>query len=84
MDHRRVAPGLMPDGLWVRMVTSDGTVLAEHPLRSERDSQTVGQADVDQADAWLREHPRGHVWTYVYDGDSGDCMVSIQSLGLEA
>ncbi len=78
---RAVAPGLNPGGLWVRLCTdptdgAPGELLTEHALTGESMALADPSAfDTDQSDAALA---RGRtVRNFIYDGDTGECIVTV-------
>lgn len=70
---RQVPPRSAPGGLYVRIVTDTDVVLGVHPLLGP-DTGGQGTADAETASVWLELHPAACVYTYVYDGDSGECL----------
>lgn len=68
-----VAPGLNPDGLWVRLCSAD-ELLLEHPL-SNSDAEARGFIDGELAG--ITADLGQTVWCHIYDGDSGDCWATI-------
>jgi hypothetical protein len=71
----RVPARLNPGGLWVRQC-SEYRLIAEHPLGfGELTSEQSGEIDRARADE-LAEI--GLVaFTYIYDGDSGECLATL-------
>jgi hypothetical protein len=74
MNDERVAPGLNPGALWIRQATLE-RVLAEHPLGPGNVNRT-GERDLDRAAAWATAFGM-RVWTWIYDGDTGECLATL-------
>jgi hypothetical protein len=70
----RVRPGLSPGGLYVRLCTR-GEVLAERALQSDDPIYDAAEADGELAH---RAAAAGETaWLFVYDGDSGECTMTV-------
>jgi hypothetical protein len=76
----RVAPGLAPGALWVRLCSiaadpAGDLLILEGPLRSPRGIEAVAEAHGTAALAHA-EATGEEVRLYVYDGDSGECLTT--------
>lgn len=71
--HRESVPAeLNPGGLWIRLCTDSGELLAEHPLATDSPPERLALRDADKA---LDRVGRGEVVrNFIYDGDSGQCV----------
>lgn len=72
-----IQPGLNPGGLWVELCTDD-EVLAAHPLGNVPFDDLAAYADSD-ADLAIA-HADQAVWNRIYDGDSGECVMTVAVL----
>lgn len=64
----RIAPGKCPGGIWIRICT-------RHQLVKEygvTDPDVAGISALADADLVVQQNEK--VWTYFYDGDSGECV----------
>lgn len=68
LHRKRIGPSAAPGGLWVRVCTLD-RLLTEY---AAVDPQTVGCSAA--ADAAIVNAQDEKVWTYFYDGDTGECL----------
>lgn len=69
-----VPAGINPAGLWVRVCTWD-LLLDEHAIGR---AGVVEHGDIQGAIMKARRQVEGEkVWTYVYDGDTGECIATL-------
>ena len=73
----RLPRGINPGGLYVRSCTSTDEVLVDHPMHDPAASGAEGDSDGTAVRSWLDGHPEGRVYTYIYDGDTGECVKTI-------
>ena len=72
----RVAPGLNPGGLWVRICAGD-ELIAEHALgdpRTPNSSEPEAWGEEDGLVAGEAASKWGESRTFFYDGDTGVCI----------
>jgi hypothetical protein len=68
----RVAPGLAPRGIFVRICAGD-RLLAAHSLLAGDDALAAALRDAEIVNASAAEEVR----SYFYDGDTGECLCTI-------
>jgi hypothetical protein len=75
-----VPPGLNPGGLWVRQCLAD-ELIDEHPLGLVELANGAIEdiATTDGATAGRFAEHGETVWTYIYDGDSGQCIATLRT-----
>ena len=70
-----VQPGLNPGGLWMRTCAGD-ELIDEHALSLDDALPELAEADAERAREAAAAHG-GEARTYLYDGDSGACVVTL-------
>jgi hypothetical protein len=72
IHQERVEPGKVPGGIWVRVCTRN-RLLTEYGLTNPETADASGEADAEL----ILANDERPVWTYFYDGDSGECLRTI-------
>lgn len=74
----RIWPRMAPGAHYVRLLTEDARVLAEHIVPTNENNrdliEQVGAEDQQTAFRYLRRNQSGVVFHLTYDGDDGQCL----------
>lgn len=73
LQLERIPPGRVPGALWRRITTTD-RLLRDGPLTDV--SWVAAEGDRLLTEAWAAEHEET-VWIHIYDGDTGECTLTI-------
>lgn len=73
----RVAAGICPGALYVRVAAASGPLLDAHDLPLLSTAAGLSTNDQLTAARWLGQHRDDAVHVYVFDGDSGECLATI-------